>query len=214
MVTLVPIDRLTTGSPRASRRMLSVYWTHAEGVKFPATQPNSETESYFLLLNSMMQLLPRESNEVHAVKCELAAEVLGSYGTLRLQVTGWSMLPTIWPGDTLVVERVDPGSLTEGDIVLIGRGHRLFAHRLITKSVAKSGVLTRGDAMTAPDPRAKEKEVLGKVSFILRDGRCFEPRRTLKPSERAVAALVQRSEIAARLVVCVHDLRQSKAGQE
>jgi hypothetical protein len=162
----------------------------------------------------MMQLLPRESNEVHAVKCELAAEVLGSYGALRLRVTGWSMLPTVWPGDTLVVERVDPASLNEGDIVLIGRGRRLFAHRLIKTSTAESGVLTRGDAMTTPDPRAEEKEVLGKVSFILRDGRCIEPRRTLKASERAVAALVQRSEIAARLVVGVHDLRHPKADQE
>jgi hypothetical protein len=161
----------------------------------------------------MTQLSPRESNEVHAVKCELAGEVLSSYGTLRLQVSGWSMLPTVWPGDTLVVERVDSASLTEGDIVLIGRGRRLFAHRLITKSVADSGVLTRGDAMTAPDPLADEREVLGKVSFILRNGRCIEPRRTLKASERAVAVLVQRSDFAARLVVGVHGLRQPKAGQ-
>jgi hypothetical protein len=167
----------------------------------------------FPLPNSMMQLPPRESNEVHAIKCELATEVLGSYGKLRLQVTGWSMLPTVWPGDTLVIERIDPGSLSEGDIVLIGRERRLFAHRLISKESADSGVLTRGDAMTAPDPRAQEKDVLGKVSFILRNGRCIEPRKNLKASERAVAALVQRSEIAARLVVGVHGLRQFKADQ-
>ena len=45
-------------------------------------------------------------SESHAVKCELAAEVLRSSGRLRLQVTGWSMLPSIWPGDTLTVEQV------------------------------------------------------------------------------------------------------------
>ena len=42
------------------------------------------------------------------LKCELAAEVLRSFGTLRFAATGWSMLPSVWPGETLVVERVQP----------------------------------------------------------------------------------------------------------
>ncbi len=147
-------------------------------------------------------------DETHSLKCELAAEVLRSSGNLRLQVTGWSMLPTLWPGDILMFERVDPALLSEGDIVLVDRDRRLFAHRLVAKNLQNSGILTRGDAMRAPDPRVDEKKLLGKVSFILRNGRCIEPRKTLRVSERAVAALVQRSEIAARVVMGVHNLRQ------
>jgi len=61
-------------------------------------------------------------NEVHAIKCELASEVLLWSGKLRLRVTGWSMLPSVWPGDTLLVERIGAEEAREGDIVLFGRG--------------------------------------------------------------------------------------------
>jgi hypothetical protein len=33
--------------------------------------------------------------------CELAAEVIRSFGRVRLRATGTSMLPAIWPGDVL-----------------------------------------------------------------------------------------------------------------
>ena len=35
------------------------------------------------------------------LNASLASEVLRSSGSLHLRVTGWSMLPTVWPGDTL-----------------------------------------------------------------------------------------------------------------
>ena len=76
----------------------------------------------------------------YALKCELAGEVLRSSGTLRLRAMGWSMLPTVWPGDTLVIERIHSDAVSEGDIVLFGRDRRVFAHRV----VAKSGIA--GDA--------------------------------------------------------------------
>ena len=56
----------------------------------------------------------------HLLKCELAREVLRSSGTLRLRVTGWSMLPTVMPGDTLIVDRAG-GGVSRGDIVLFAR---------------------------------------------------------------------------------------------
>jgi hypothetical protein len=107
-----------------------------------------------------------------------------------------------------MIARIDPALLSEGDIVLIDRDRRLFAHRLLAKNFENSGILTRGDSMRSPDPRVAPNKLLGKVSFILRNGRCIEPRRTMRVSERAVAALVQRSEIAARAVMSVHSLLQ------
>jgi hypothetical protein len=120
------------------------------------------------------------------------------------------MLPAIWPGDTLVIERANREAVSEGDIVLFGRGQRLFAHRVVTKpGLPGEEILTRGDAMTAVDPPVSGDELLGKVSFILRNGRLVEPSRNLHFSERAVAALVRNSGIAARVVVGVHNMRQT-----
>jgi len=150
-------------------------------------------------------------DDTHALKCELACEVLRSSGTLRLKVMGWSMLPSVWPGDTLVVESADSSAVSKGDIVLFGRDRRLFAHRVVAKHArpGDSHLVTRGDAMSAPDSPLAEDEVLGKVSLILRDGTCIAPRRRLRFSERAVAALVRGSETAARVLVGVHGMRQA-----
>jgi hypothetical protein len=146
---------------------------------------------------------------VHTLKCELAADVLRSSGKLRLQVTGWSMLPTIWPGDTLLIERTEAESVSVGDIVLIGRDGRLMAHRLVTKGIDEAGLVTRGDGMESADPAADQSKLLGKVTLIVRKGRLIRPRKTLSIPEKAVAALVRHSHVAARVVVGVHGMRKT-----
>ena len=145
-------------------------------------------------------------NESHALKCEMAAEVLRSSGTLRLRVTGWSMLPTVWPGDLLIVERVESAQTVEGDIVLFVRHRRLIAHRVVKNH--SSMMVTRGDSMQTPDSPVRENEFLGRVSSIVRNDRNIEPRKALGAGERAVASLVQRSDVAARVVVGVRGLLQ------
>jgi len=147
-------------------------------------------------------------DDAHALKCELAAEVLRSSGMLRLRATGRSMLPAIWPGDTLAIERASGDDVSEGDIVLFQRNGRFVAHRVVSKSNEPEGstIQTRGDAVSRLDVPLSGYDLLGKVSFILRDGKCIEPSRSLRFSERAVAALVRSSEIAARAVVGVHGL--------
>jgi signal peptidase I len=153
-------------------------------------------------------------DESHAIKCELASEVLNRSGSLRLKVMGWSMLPAVWPGDTLVIERIRKEDVVNGDIVLFNRDRRLFAHRVVSSSSAGDlTVLTRGDAMPAPDPLVPGSDPLGKVSFIIRNGKCIEPSKSLRLSQRAVSAVFQRSEIAARLVVGIHGLRQNSQNQ-
>lgn len=120
------------------------------------------------------------------------------------------MFPSVQPGDTLIVDRTPVEAVTAGDIVLFGRDSRFFAHRVVKKdSAGKTGMLTRGDAMTVSDPPVGENELLGRVSFIVRNGRLFEPNKSLRLSERLVATLLSRSEIAARVVVGLHGLRQT-----
>ncbi len=154
-------------------------------------------------------------DQIHASKCELAAEVLRSSGTLRLQVAGWSMLPAIWPGDTLLVEHLKSPSPEPGDIVLFGRDQRLFAHRVIgkTRHLGTWGILTRGDSMPVADPTVHPSELLGKVVMILRNGRSIGPRKTLRIHEHALASLFRHSELGARVVAAVHGLRQASSVQ-
>jgi signal peptidase I len=146
----------------------------------------------------------------NALKCELAGEVLRSTGTLRLRVTGWSMLPSVMPGDTLVIDRVQSDAVCEGDIVLFGRDRRFFVHRVMTKSSDPeiAEFVTCGDAMPTPDPPVSQSDVMGRVSLILRNGKCFQPARSLSVPGRAVAALVRRSVLAARVVVGCHEMRR------
>lgn len=146
-----------------------------------------------------------------ALKCALAGDVLRSFGTLRFAANGWSMLPTIWPGDTLVVERVSGDQVRVGDIVLVGRKGRLCAHRLVaTASSAETRQwITQGDAMSVPDPAVAESELLGRVSYLIRAGRLLEAPVKLSVAERWLAKVVQRSVPAARVLVYLHQKRQT-----
>ncbi|HWJ48915.1 MAG TPA: S24 family peptidase [Candidatus Udaeobacter sp.] len=147
----------------------------------------------------------------HAVARELAEEVLRRSGSLVLPASGRSMVPAIWPGDSLVVEPATSSSVAPGDIVLFSNAYRFVAHRVIEKpdDADRARVLTRGDAMATVDAPIRSGEILGKVSFIVRNGRCFEPEKSLRRSERALATLLRRSQTAARVIVGVHGLSRA-----
>ncbi|HLW84597.1 MAG TPA: S24/S26 family peptidase [Candidatus Sulfotelmatobacter sp.] len=146
--------------------------------------------------------------ELHALKCELAGEVLRSSGGLRLRVTGWSMLPTIFPGDTLLIERTASESVGKGDVVLFHRDRRLFVHRVSRKrgNARDPQIITQGDGMLRPDPPLSGSQLLGKVCFVERDGWCLEPPKNLGLRGRAIAVLVRRSTSAARVIVGLHKM--------
>jgi hypothetical protein len=142
-----------------------------------------------------------------AVKCELAAEVLRSFGTLRFAATGWSMLPSIWPGETLVVERVEPDQVRIGDMVLVGREGRLCAHRVVgTAGDAQNPRwITQGDALRALDRPVAGNELLGRVRYVIRAGK-----RVAVPTELSgLAKIIRRSFFVARALVYLHRIRTS-----
>jgi hypothetical protein len=120
------------------------------------------------------------------------------------------MLPTVWPGDTLVIEPVKSGAVRDGDIVLFSRNGRLVAHRMLAKSGSEGDaqILTRGDALSHPDLLVSDRDLLGRVAFIIRNGKSIEPSRNPRFSQRAVAALVRQSETAARAMVRVRGMCQ------
>jgi len=139
----------------------------------------------------------------HILKCELASEVLHSSGKLRLCVTGWSMLPTVWPGDTLVVERVSPDQVRIGDVVVVARDGRLCGHRVVSiaEDAGNQRWITRGDALPVPDRPVLENELVGRASHLVRAGELVEVPGELNLVQQLIAKIVQNFVPAARALV-------------
>ena len=106
-------------------------------------------------------------------KRDLAVEVLRASGQVRLAARGYSMLPSLWPGDVLTLQAATLDSLAAGDLVLfVGEG-RFFVHRVLrrTQIEGQTRVVTRGDSMPREDQPVSADEVLGKVVSVERHGR-------------------------------------------
>jgi len=111
-----------------------------------------------------------------AIETALAEEVLRSYGKLRIMACGSSMIPTIFPGDILFVERAPLARLRPGHVVLASREDRFFAHRIV-RLTALGGpprVITRGDALLWDDPAFLGEEILGRVTTVVRGRKQIE----------------------------------------
>ena len=133
-----------------------------------------------------------------ALKSGLAAEVLRSRGELRLQVTGASMLPAVWPGDVLSIRSCAPHELRLGEIVLVEHEGGFRVHRLVREEDGGARFITRGDAMPQDDPAVDAARVLGKVTSIERGGRRISPKAYLKLLERLTGAVASRSSLWTR----------------
>jgi len=143
-----------------------------------------------------------DRNLAHALKCQTAAEILRSFGALRLRVTGHSMLPSIWPGDTLVIERRSLADISPGDIVLYSRHDKLFAHRVLRAiAVENPQLITQGDALPNQDAPVSSVELLGRVSEILHEGHCIQPPAKPAFAARCAARILRRSALLSRLFV-------------
>jgi predicted RNA-binding protein YlxR (DUF448 family) len=88
---------------------------------------------------------------------------------------------------------------------------RLFAHRVL--KTGGGALVTRGDARPCTDAVVAEDELLGRVAYIVRDGKCIQPSKRLSVGQRAIATAVQSSDFAARVVVGIHGLLHNKAPQ-
>lgn len=145
-----------------------------------------------------------------AAKTCLASEVLRSFGELRLQVLGSSMLPSIYPGDILTVHRTEIVRVAPGDIVLYARKGRLYAHRVVEKILDGEGILllTRGDTLAENDPPVSAAELLGQVASIVRGPFRLAPGRKPSAYGRIVAGLVRRSMWFTAFVLRLHGLRR------
>ena len=113
-----------------------------------------------------------QRENVAALACGLAGDVVRTFGEVRLRVFGTSMVPSVLPGDLISVQRAGISEISIGEIVLYTRAERLFAHRVVAHHGGPEHLrlITRGDRLRRNDPPVTSNELLGRVISVVRGG--------------------------------------------
>jgi hypothetical protein len=96
----------------------------------------------------------------------LVRDLVRKTGRARVRATGTSMVPSIWPGDELLIQNTS-APLIPGQVVAWQANQRIFIHRVI--EVNRNTVLTRGDRHHIPDPPFSPDQLLGVVTHVIRN---------------------------------------------
>jgi hypothetical protein len=127
---------------------------------------------------SHVRSLTRESHR------ELVSEVLRAGGRMWVRGRGPSMLPTIRPGERVLLEPLS-SRLRKGDIVAV-RAHRcILVHRVVECTV--DTITTCGDASPRADAPSPRSSILGVATAVIRRGRVVGLTRTLRHGFVALA---------------------------
>jgi signal peptidase len=130
-----------------------------------------------------------QAADIQDPRVALTVESVARFGRARIRVTGSSMLPAIWPGDAIEVERRALGEVCVGDVALFVRGARLFAHRIVEHRVDE--IVTQGDTVPNADAPVNGSSLVGIVARVEHRGRVVSiGRQTF--SQRIVAGCVRR----------------------
>lgn len=105
-----------------------------------------------------------------SIKVRLSRDELGSGFRLRLHVRGTSMIPAVWPGESILVDPANGQDLCVGDIVVFARSGQLIAHRIVGLggSAEDGSVITRGDAGPRDEPPVRAAELIGVARAVYR----------------------------------------------
>lgn len=153
------------------------------------------------------------SKEREGAILSLAAEVLRTSGGLRFAALGSSMVPTLFPGDILIVRRETAASARSGDVVLSFGAGRFCAHRLVAKQEqdGRPFLVTRGDALPENDPPLAESELLGRVTTVIRGRKRIELDGRPTARELLLRWAARRSNGVVKWMVRWHALRSRLA---
>lgn len=145
----------------------------------------------------------------------MAVEVLQSTGALQMQVTGTSMLPTLWPGDLVRIQSHQSDFIGQGDVVLFEREGRFFLHRVVQATVAgEHSLITRGDCMVQEDLPISPSDVLGRIVEVRRGNKTIAFAQAISQPQRLFAWFLSRWDILHRVVLRLHSMRNRGGSQD
>lgn len=143
----------------------------------------------------------------------LLCEAVSAFGQVRLRAHGSSMVPTIWPGEVLIVEPAR--AVQVGQIVLASHGESLVAHRVVSLADAGDGVrlTTQGDSLGFREPLIPMCRVVGRITGVMRDGKKVMLESRPRPAKRLAMCLARRSRLALRILVRAHQCSEWFTGR-
>ena len=99
---------------------------------------------------------------------DVAEKLLGDGKSLRIPAEGYSMFPSIRPGNIILIDPVDdPDKLKPGDIIAWTRDSDIVVHRLIMIAERKGQkrFVTCGDSSLGSDKPVSTARIVGKVEY-------------------------------------------------
>ncbi len=99
----------------------------------------------------------------------LLADLIARDGAAWARQASLSMAPLIQPGDAVRLVPLDRGQIARGTLIAYRREERLVVHRLL--AWGEAGVVTKGDALTSPDPLVAWEQVVAQVAALRRTGK-------------------------------------------
>jgi Peptidase S24-like len=136
----------------------------------------------------------------NTVRLGLAIEVLQAFGEIRFVARGLSMLPSILPGDMIVVRKASMNEIRAGEVVLYARHDCFYAHRVI-RTDGRLTLIARGDAMAQVDSAVSEGELLGRVTTVIRRFKTIPVTRDPGVKIRLLRWVFRRSDLATRFLI-------------
>lgn len=107
----------------------------------------------------------------------LVCDVLRAGGRMWVRGRGPSMLPTIRPGERILLEPLSR-RLRQGDIVAVRGDRSILVHRVVECGL--DTIRTRGDASPGTDAPSARSSILGVATAVIRRGRVVALTRTLQ----------------------------------
>ncbi len=99
----------------------------------------------------------------------LLADLIARDGAAWARQASLSMAPLIQPGDAVRLVPLDRGQIARGTLIAYRREEMLVVHRLL--AWGEAGVVTKGDALTSPDPMVAWEQVVAQVAALRRTGK-------------------------------------------
>ena len=99
----------------------------------------------------------------------LLADLIARDGAAWARQASLSMAPLIQPGDAVRLVPLDRGQIARGSLIAYRREEMLVVHRLL--AWGEAGVVTKGDALTSPDPLVAWEQVVAQVAALRRTGK-------------------------------------------